>query len=156
MRRTAAAAAALAALAWGCGAPRPQAESPNAPGLPAPREALELEGEPALAWRAAESAAGTWRVRWRCEPDPPTFGETGRLLVEAARADGVPAPELRADAGMPEHGHGLLRVPRVETLGPGRFAVENVYLHMPGPWRVYLDLGREGIFERLELELEVD
>jgi hypothetical protein len=107
-------------------------------------------------WREAESAAGTWRVRWRCAPDPPQFDALARLWVEARRADGTPAEALRVDAGMPQHGHGLLRFANVESLGEGRFAVENVYLHMPGPWRVYLDLGRDGVFERVELDLEVD
>ena len=143
--RTAFAAASLAALGLACGAPRPQAQARAA------REVALADGG-----REAESAAGTWHVRWRCEPDAPSSGETARILVEAVRADGLVPEELRADAGMPEHGHGLLRVPRVEALGEGRFVVENVYLHMPGTWRVYLDLGREGIFERLEVELDVD
>jgi hypothetical protein len=147
-------AASLAALAVACGAPPPQpVQQPHQQAQARDGLAIEIAQED---WHETESAAGTWRVRWRCEPDPLTFGESGRMLVEAERADGLAPDELRFDAGMPEHGHGLLRLPRVEALGEGRFAVENVYLHMPGTWRVYLDLGRDGIFERLELELEVD
>lgn len=139
------AAAALAGLGLACGAERRHAESPE-------MRAVAVDD----GWREAESAAGTWRVRWRCEPAAPASGATARILVEAVRADGLAPDELRADAGMPEHGHGLLRRPSVAAQGGGRFAVGNVYLHMPGAWRVYLDLGREGIFERLEIALDVD
>lgn len=107
-------------------------------------------------WNSAESADGRWRVRWRSEPDPLGFLETARLLVETERSDGAPADALRVDAGMPQHGHGVPRRMQVEALGDGRFAVDNVYLTMPGRWRIYLDLGRAGVFERVELELEVD
>jgi len=107
-------------------------------------------------WNVCESALGTWVVRWRSEPERLEFGAPARLVVEAHRLDGLAADELRADAGMPQHGHGVLRRMQVEDLGQGRFAVENVYLHMPGAWRVYLDVGRAGVFERVELELEVD
>ena len=122
----------------------------------APQVELAPPPESSEPWREAVSAADTWRVRWRCAPDPVSFDGIARLWVEAHAADGTPADELRVDAGMPQHGHGLLRRMQVERLGAGRFAVENVYLHMPGEWRVYLDLGRDGVFERVELELEVD
>jgi hypothetical protein len=119
-----------------------------------PREDRPASTQPGAVWNEAESA--TWRVRWRAEPWPPLFQETARLELLVAGPGGSFPAELRADAGMPEHGHGLLRHARVESLGPGHFALENLYLHMPGTWRVYLDLGRDGIFERVELVLEVD
>lgn len=124
---------------------------------PSAREpAAAADAEDAFAWREAESAGGTWRVRWRSEPETLAFGELARLVVEAADASGAAPDELRADAGMPEHGHGLLRRAQVVRLGTGRFAVEDLYLQMPGAWRLYLDLGRAGVFERVEIALEVD
>lgn len=119
-----------------------------------PRDEPPASARPGEVWSEAESP--TWRVRWRAEPWPPHFGESVRLVLQVEGPRGCVPGELRADAGMPEHGHGLLRRPRVEAHGPGRFSLENLYLHMPGTWRVYLDLGRDGIFERVELVLEVD
>jgi hypothetical protein len=131
--------AGLIALAGSCRGPRDPSAAPVQPGE---------------VWH--EAASATWRVRWRAEPWPPPFGQTARLVLQVEGPEGGFPAELRADAGMPEHGHGLLRRPRVESRGGGHFALENLYLHMPGTWRVHLDLGRDGIFERVELVLEVD
>ncbi|HVS17604.1 MAG TPA: hypothetical protein VMT18_03305, partial [Planctomycetota bacterium] len=90
----------------------------------APRPEFAPPLQTSESWREADSAAGTWRVRWRCAPDPLPFAGIARVWVEARSDDGTPADELRIDAGMPQHGHGLLRRMQVVPLGAGRFAVE--------------------------------
>lgn len=140
---TRAATACLIALLCACSAPEtavPATGSGSEPG--------------AETWSEVESES--WRLRWRSEPHPPRFQETSRLVLEVEGRHGSVPAELRADAGMPDHGHGLLRHPQVESVAVGRFTLENLYLHMPGTWIVYLDVGRDGIFERLEVVLEVD
>jgi hypothetical protein len=110
-------------------------------------------------WHAIEEETGSWRLRWSSSSWPLPFGEPCDLLVEVEPRGGGPAPqdvELRVDAGMPQHGHGILRRAEVKTTGPGRFRIEGLYLHMPGAWTVYLDVGHEGVFERSEIRLEVD
>lgn len=124
--------------------------------LPAAADPLAA---PAIAWRTAPSAAGTWQVSWRPELEPIPFGEPCALEVRVLGADGGAAPadlQLRVDAGMPAHGHGTLRRAQVIGLDPGRFRVEGLYLHMPGSWSLFLDVGRAGVFERAGFEFEAD
>lgn len=41
---------------------------------------------------------------------------------------------------MPQHRHGLPTRPTVQAIGPGRFRVRGVKLHMPGWWRFDLEV----------------
>jgi hypothetical protein len=128
-------------------------------GCRAPRGAPDAQPRSALQWHETDSAAQTWRVRWRSEPQTVEFGQPAALVVEVLPRSGpLPSDELhlRVDAGMPQHGHGTTRRPEVLALGAGRFRVEGLYLHMPGTWRIYLDIGSAGVFERAEILLEVD
>lgn len=140
-----------ASLAAACGAPSPQSAQQQQQAEARDAVAVAQQG-----WHESESAAGTWRVRWRPEPDPLTFGESGRMLVEAARADGLPPDELRADAGMPEHGHGMNRVPAVARRDDGGFEVSGMLFHMGGSWELYLDVTRGAITERTQTRVELE
>jgi hypothetical protein len=63
---------------------------------------------------------------------------------------------LAIDADMPEHLHGINRVPRIERRADGTFRVENVYLHMPGWWELFFDV-REGPWtERAQMRVDVE
>ena len=111
-------------------------------------------------WTRGRSAIGTWRVRWRTEPAAIPVNEPFRMLVEidpTMSAGATPAAVgLALDAGMPSHGHGMVRVPRVVRTSPGRFTAEGVLLHMPGPWELFLDIELRGISERAQFSVEVD
>lgn len=145
---------ALALLACACGSTGDrQGVGVVANDSPAPRET-------APRWTVGQSAAGTWRVRWRSEPSPVPVNEPFRILVEidpAGAGSGDQADVgLALDAGMPSHGHGMVRVPRVVRTGPGRFSAEGVLLHMPGPWEVFFDVELNGITERAQFSVEID
>lgn len=52
-----------------------------------------------------------------------------------------PAPdELRVDAWMPEHRHGMNYRPSVTALGGGRYRAEGLLFHMPGRWEFLFEL----------------
>jgi hypothetical protein len=79
--------------------------------------------------------------------------------VRVARADDPTkaAPVgLLVDADMPEHLHGINRVPRVERRADGTFRVENLYLHMPGWWEVFLDVVETPWTERAQVRVEIE
>lgn len=63
---------------------------------------------------------------------------------------------LAADAGMPEHGHGMNRVPRVARRADGGFQVEGMLFHMGGSWELYLDVTRGAITERTQTRVELE
>lgn len=63
---------------------------------------------------------------------------------------------LVVDADMPEHLHGTNRVPRIERRADGTFRVENLYLHMPGWWEVFLDVVEGPWTERAQMRVDVE
>jgi hypothetical protein len=142
-----------AILAWACG-------TPGEVGLVRSRPGAEGQPPAAHGWVAGTSADGTWRVRWRTEPSPIPINEPFRLIVEVAGARDPDAAldelTLELDAGMPAHGHGLQRVPRVTRAAAGRFTADGLLFHMPGAWELYLDVAREGIAERAQFSVVVD
>jgi cytochrome c peroxidase len=72
------------------------------------------------------------------------------LEVAACARPGHPAPEqLKVDAHMPEHRHGMNYAPAVKALGPGRWRAEGLMLHMPGRWEFVFELRGGGKSERL-------
>ncbi len=80
---------------------------------------------------------------------------------------------LDVDAAMPEHRHGMNRIPRVRALvppsaqvdsshhpygaaGDGRFEVSGMLLHMPGRWEIHFDVTRGAITERVQVEVVLE
>lgn len=63
---------------------------------------------------------------------------------------------LAADAGMPEHGHGMNRVPEVARRADGGFDVTGMLFHMGGSWELYLDVTRGAITERAQTRVELE
>lgn len=62
---------------------------------------------------------------------------------------------LSVDAAMPQHGHGMNRVPRVSRIEPGHFLVEGMYFHMTGMWELYLDITDGALTERAQCVVEL-
>jgi len=119
---------------------------------PAELEGADLHGGP--------SNAGTYRVRWRPEPSPIPLNEGFSLEVWVADAEdpelALEAVELEVDAGMPDHGHGMIRTPRVTRLEAGHFEVEGMLFHMPGYWELYFDVRRGALSERAQFAVELE
>lgn len=68
----------------------------------------------------------------------------------------VPGLGLVVDADMPEHLHGTNRVPRIERRADGTYLIENLYLHMPGWWEVFLDVVESPWTERAQMRVELE
>ncbi len=52
--------------------------------------------------------------------------------------------EMRVDAIMPAHKHGLNYTPKVTALGDGNFRVDEMLFHMPGLWVLQVDVDFRG------------
>ncbi|CAD0184697.1 hypothetical protein RUESEDTHA_01579 [Ruegeria sp. THAF57] len=48
--------------------------------------------------------------------------------------------EVRVDAIMPAHQHGLNYLPEVSALDEGMFRVDDLLFHMPGQWKLQADV----------------
>ena len=150
--------------------PEVSSEPPVAP-APAPEPQRVAEPAPvavepppaALPWDGAapvESNAGSYVVQYRTDPETIPWGEPFELEVWVLSTDGTPRAlsdvELTVDAAMPEHGHGMNRVPEVERTESGRFEVDGMLLHMPGRWELYFDVGEGALTERAQIEVELE
>jgi len=126
----------------------------------AAREAARRDAARALAHagRGQIDLPGGGRLQWS-GPAPIPLAEPFALKVEATDAGGEPitGARLLADCTMPHHGHGMNVRPTVTELGPGRWKVDPMLLHMPGRWELCLDLVRpDGRVRRSQCTLEVE
>ena len=60
--------------------------------------------------------------------------------------------QIKLDAHMPEHRHGMNYRPGVAVLGAGRFRSEGWLFHMPGRWEFIFDLGGERLTDSVRVE----
>src|SRR5262245_21339247 len=93
---------------------------------PAPKQAVQETPRPAPEWLAKhsiESNGGRYVVHVAPEPKSIPDNETFQLEVwvaDAARPEELSKDvTLAVDASMPEHGHGMNRVPRITSLPDG-------------------------------------
>ena len=124
------------------------------------RNVFENEAWMTSTARQAESADGTYIVRWEpiggFLPDAEPFS----IAIEVKRKDGrALADDVRvlADAEMPHHGHGMNLIPTIRN-GPraGAFIADGLLLHMSGRWTFAIDVEEDGILERTQWVLDVD
>jgi hypothetical protein len=94
-------------------------------------------------------------------PQPPPWGLGRHFALEfevcpKAAAPLSPLPDqVRVDARMPAHGHGMNYRPTVQALGPGRWRAEGLLLHMPGRWELSFEWRRGEQLERLTQDLQL-
>ena len=116
----------------------------------APPPTFSLEGDELPTNDAA------WNVRWRTEPTMIPLNEPFLVEVQVLPADGSHPPTslvLEVDAAMPEHRHGMNRLPRMVPLGEGRFRAEGMLFHMEGHWELYFDVTDGDFTERGQTEV---
>lgn len=102
----------------------------------------------------ARLASADAEVAYRWEPDAPKVGRFIELEVVACRAPlAEPIDEIAVDATMPAHGHGMNYRPKSERLAAGHFRVTGLMLHMPGRWRLTIDLFQGDTRTRLARDL---
>ena len=63
---------------------------------------------------------------------------------------------LSIDAWMPEHLHGMTRVPKVTARDDGGFAIDGIRFHMSGYWELDFDVTKDGLAERAQVRVDVD
>jgi DNA-binding beta-propeller fold protein YncE len=104
------------------------------------------------------SNGGSYGLRARAQPEPAPLNEYFSLDVQVREGCRGSTPAagvgLAVDAWMPEHAHGMTTLVHVVPQpAVGRFLASGLLLHMPGRWELYLDVVRDGVLERAQLEL---
>jgi hypothetical protein len=79
-------------------------------------------------------------IRFQPASNALSVGEVMLLDVWMETRAGSPfAGELRFDAEMPLHRHGMNLHPSVSRVAPGHYQVDGVLLHMPGCWSLQFE-----------------
>ncbi len=66
------------------------------------------------------------------------------------------ADEVRVDAQMPEHRHGMNYRASVRSLGAQRYRADGLLFHMPGRWELIFDVRHGDTVQRLSQALQVE
>ncbi|MGE0851029.1 MAG: hypothetical protein AB7O44_15605 [Hyphomicrobiaceae bacterium] len=104
----------------------------------------------------ARLASPEAEIAYRWQPERLKVGQFFEAEVIACPAPaGREVREVVLDAQMPAHGHGMNYRPTVTALGPGRFRITGLMLHMAGRWRLTFDLVRDDARTRLVREVEL-
>jgi len=122
--------------------------------VPATGQACEpvLAGEAAGVLRSAARA-----VAYRIEPKDIAIGAHFAVeLAVCATRGAMPVESLAVDADMPAHRHGMNYRATIVTLGGERYRAEGLMFHMPGRWRLIIELRAGDGVERLTDELVVE
>jgi hypothetical protein len=124
-----------------------------------PRNRLRLrtpQGDQ-LPWDGAErivSNGGEYVVYLRTDPtttpENAEFSATVWVFARLATDKPLTDVSLDVDAFMPEHGHGMNRVPEITKREDGGFDAQGLLLHMGGNWELYFDVTRGAITERAQ------
>ena len=99
------------------------------------------------------SGAGA-EIAFRWQPDVLKVGQFFTMDVIACRAAGA-VETIIVDAQMPAHGHGMNYRPSATQAAPSHFQVSGLMLHMPGRWRLTVDLVQADRRTRLEHDIDL-
>jgi len=111
--------------------------------------ALALLAAAAPAWACGQSLGPDTRridsaqvlLVYRTAPTPIPTGRHFSIDFELCPHGDAKAPaEVRVDAQMPEHKHGMNYRPSVKALGQGLYRAEGLMFHMPGRWELVFEL----------------
>ncbi|MCP3905698.1 MAG: hypothetical protein GY715_18890 [Planctomycetes bacterium] len=105
------------------------------------------------------SNGGTYYVVCKLDSDPIPLNEPFGFTVTVYEGErrNVPVPDvvLLVDGRMPDHRHGMNREPTVRKRANGSFVVEDMLFHMPGFWELHMDVMRDGMTERAQLDVNL-
>ncbi len=129
------------------------------PGAPDPSEPVSGDA-PAPAdltgWKTASGDAGRFELAWRTADGkiPRNRGFSMEVLLRRG-SQPCPGANLIVGCWMPDHGHGMVRKPTVEELGDGRYAVNNMLLHMRGHWDLTFEVALGETMDTIRFKLEL-
>jgi hypothetical protein len=124
-------------------------------GLLAAQAGAQTCGE-ALGAGAQRIDSVQFQVAYKSTPTPIPVGKHFAIDFVLCPRGGAAAPaEVRVDATMPEHKHGMNYRPSIKMLVPGQYRAEGLMFHMPGRWELVFELRGSGAPVRLSQSLQV-
>ena len=109
-----------------------------------------------LGAQARRIDAAQFQLAYRLLPDPVPVGQHFAIEIVLCPKGAATLPaELRVDATMPEHKHGMNYRPSVKAVSPGQYRAEGLMFHMPGRWELVFELRGSGAPQRLTQSLQI-
>ena len=100
---------------------------------------------------------GKYTVAYATSPSPVVVGQHFRVDVAVCAKAGAPAArDLRVDATMPEHRHGMNYRASVTSPRPGEWRAEGLLFHMPERWDLTFDVVAGGATQRVTSTMKVE
>jgi hypothetical protein len=124
-----------------------------------------LAASAVAAAQACPDLAGAMRIEseryaiaYRTRPEKIAVGQHFAMDVVVCPRGGrtAPAGDLRVDAHMPEHRHGMNYRTSAKSVGDARYVVEGFMFHMPGRWEFIFDVRADGRTDRVTRSVTLD
>jgi hypothetical protein len=110
-----------------------------------------------LGTEAQRLSDARYQLVFKATPSPIPLGQHFRLDFALCPIAPAAAPsEVRVDAHMPEHRHGMNYRPDVRSLGAGLYRAGGLMFHMPGRWELVFDVRSSDGTARLAQTLLVE
>jgi len=95
--------------------------------------------------RSVISSGGGYLVEYSSSFDPMPLNRLFSLniVIKPNKQSGRPSPLVNVDARMPTHNHGMNTRIVVQKLEEGHYRADGLLFHMPGHWRITIDLTDE-------------
>ena len=109
----------------------------------------------------AKAAAKTiesksYALAFRTQPEKITIGQHFVVELAVCAKAGAAAPgNVRVDAHMPEHRHGMNYKTTISGVGAGKYRAEGLMFHMPGRWEYIFEVRSAGTTERLTTSVQL-
>ena len=102
------------------------------------------------------SPVDTEMLHYRIKSPPLTIAQHFSMQFLLCRDGMVVAMEdFRLDALMPAHGHGMNYKASINWLDDGIVEASGMLFHMPGQWRVNVNLTYDGVARQTRLDFEI-
>lgn len=97
-----------------------------------------------------------YSIAYRTAPSPVPVGRHFAVdFVVCPAAGAAPAQEVRVDANMPAHKHGMNYRATVVRARDGTYRADGLLFHMPGRWELTFDVVQGNGTQRLASSLDV-
>ena len=95
-------------------------------------------------------------VAFATTPAPIVESEHFVVDFEVCPREGKQPDEVRVDANMPEHRHGMNYRTVVTRTAPGRYRAEGLLFHMRGRWELTFDVMQGSSIERMAIPVVLE
>ena len=96
-----------------------------------------------------------WSIAVDIHPDTVLLNQPFDATIHICSKSGDLPDQLKVDATMPAHNHGMNYNPKMSRLADRQYKVENLLFHMPGIWELEVTTLDNGVPHRFTHDLKI-